>query len=635
MSKPQPSGEQSAILAHDSAKHGRVLAGPGTGKSFTLVALLQLLLGEGNALKVRLLTFTRAATAELAGKLAESGLERVERPSTIHSFAISVLSRNPGAGGFPEPLRITDDWEYTEVVRRTLARRAETTPTNISHLFGELAANWESLVPGEEHKKVSAEERGRFLAVWREHRDVFGYTLQSELPYACLKALESHDDLSGLDFDLLIVDEYQDLNACDLALLKKVAEHGCRVIGAGDDDQSIYSFRRAHPEGIRRFMADYPGAADYTLSVTRRCGSRIVNWAQWVIQNDPDRPQRPPLTPAEGAAAGEVALLSFASERAEADGIAKLVQGLIEREKVPAGEVLILLRGDYNGQFSQPIRAALKRLGIDAADPDAVKRMMNEESNRKLLALVRLLVNKNDSVAWATLMRLEPGIGDTVVDAIYEKAKAARGTFSAALLELHAAGYEGLKPAQAGRLRNLVEGVTVWIDGHPVPTDGATPWGTWIASLADEKVAPKPTAEFCELLTAIDGLLEPSVALGTYTSQIAPLGRDLAQGRSEKVRIMTMASSKGLTVRATIVAGTDDNVIPRPNADLAEERRLLYVAMTRSKEFLFCTWARSRKGPTARAGAPRVSQKRQFSRFLETGPVATQDGKNFVTKRWP
>lgn len=89
-------------------------------------------------------------------------------------------------------------------------------------------------------------------------------------------------------------------------------------------------------------------------------------------------------------------------------------------------------------------------------------------------------------------------------------------------------------------------------------------------------------------------------------SQITPLDKDRALAESNGVRIMTMVGSKGLTVRATIIAGLDDGIVPRLDADLGEERRLLYVAMTRPKEFLFCTWAGQRRGPTARAGPARV-----------------------------
>jgi AAA domain len=96
MPEYQPTPEQEAVLAHSPEQHARLLAGPGTGKSATVVALLTKLLGAAPTPHVQLLTFTRAATAELAHKVAAHPEAAVDRPSTIHSFAISVLLRNPG-----------------------------------------------------------------------------------------------------------------------------------------------------------------------------------------------------------------------------------------------------------------------------------------------------------------------------------------------------------------------------------------------------------------------------------------------------------------------------------------------------------------------------------------------------------
>ena len=141
-----PTDEQQAILAHDPERHARVLAGPGTGKSATLVALVDhLLAGNPAPPRIKLLTFTRAATAELAKKVSDHPAAAAERPSTIHSFSISVLLRNPGTGDFPQPLRIADKWEEKQIVRPTLARRIDVRVTRLDNLIREMAANWEFL----------------------------------------------------------------------------------------------------------------------------------------------------------------------------------------------------------------------------------------------------------------------------------------------------------------------------------------------------------------------------------------------------------------------------------------------------------------------------------------------------------
>lgn len=631
----EPTAEQGAILGHAINRDARVLAGPGTGKSATLVALMDRLLVDEPAPRIKLLTFTRAATAELAKKVSDHPNAATQRPSTIHSFSISVLLQNPGTGNFPHPLRIADDWENDEIVYPTLAHRARVHVRRLENLIREMAANWESLQV-QIHPRVDAQERARFLGAWNEHREIYGYVLLSELPYALRHALRNHPDLEGLDYNLLIVDEYQDLNACDLDVLRIIGGRGCAIIGAGDDDQSIYSFRRAAPEGIRRFPEDYPGCELYPLSVTQRCGRHIIEWALHVIEGDPDRPAHVPrLTSAPGAPDGEIALLAFNNETTEAEGITSLVRHLVEDEDVPAKEVLILLRGNHNGAFSRPIEARLQEFGIPCSDPDVVNRILADKANRFVLEIFRLLVHRHDSLAWASLLQLTSGIGETFVDYIYERARANHIHFGAALIGAYEADFPDA-PRSAPRARSLIGAVTGWLDAHALPDEQPDEgWGHYIIENAGNGIAPATTAAFTELLYALDDLSESNQGFDRYLSQITPMGKDLALAESPGVRIMTMGGAKGLTVRATIIAGLEEGLVPRPDCDLGEERRLLYVAMTRAKEFLFCTWARRRTGPTARMGAPRVQMRRRPCSFLDGGPIGSTDGADYIAHRWP
>jgi DNA helicase-2/ATP-dependent DNA helicase PcrA len=498
-----------------------------------------------------------------------------------------------------------------------------------------MAANWESLNP-EQNRRVDVAERARFVGGWNEHREIYGYTLLAELPFALRNALHNHPDLEAVGYDLLIVDEYQDLNACDLEVLRLIANRGCSIIGAGDDDQSIYSFRRAAPKGIRRFLDDYPGSGDYHLSVTQRCGSRIIDWATYVIEGDPGRPRnRPRLNSADGSPPGEVALLSFAGEGSEADGVTRIVQRLIDVEHVPASEILVLLRGDHHGIFSGPIKERLTRLNIPVSDPGIVERVLGEEANRKMLEILRLLVNRQDSLAWASLLKLTGGIGETFFEYVYERARENRIQFGQALLDSYAVDFPDGPARSSGRAHTLIESVLAWLEAHHLPDDAPEQgWGNWIVSVAGEGILPAPSEELATLLRKLDSVAEKEEEFGRYLGQISPLGKDITLAESLGVRIMTMGGSKGLTVQATIIAAIEDGIVPRPDCDLAEERRLLYVAMTRAKRFSFVTWARQRRGPTARAGAPRVAIRRRHSHFLDGGPVESEDGYAYIQRRW-
>jgi len=630
----KPTSEQAAVLQHEPTRHGRILAGPGTGKSATVVALLTRLLEGETPPRVKMLTFTRAATGELASKVLEHPATAALRPSTVHSFSISVLLHNPDAAGLPSPLRIADDWENKEIIWPSLARRLDITPTKVKYLFQELASGWESLSDHQD-ERVTEEERARFTGAWLEHRVIFGYTLLSELPHALRNALREHRDLDGLDYELLIVDEYQDLNACDLSLLREIAARGTAVLAAGDDDQSIYSFRKAAPEGIRRFPEEYDPASVYGLSVAQRFGGEILEWASYVIEGDPDRPKKARLTPAESCEPGTVALLGFAGEKAEAVGIAKIVRRLVDNEGIHPSDVLILLRSDHNRTFSKPIRAALEEVGLECSNPELIRELFEEPANRRTIAWLRLLTAPCDSLAWATLLRLEQGIGPGFIDYVYAHAHKQGVSFGNALLELSESDFPNAPVSSASRARDLIRGVRSWAESQHVPEDRPDKgWGAWATEIADASSHLEPTNDLRVLLVEIDEITPEEDSLERYLGQIQPLGKDLSLARSGGVRIMTMGGSKGLTVRATIVAGVEDGIIPRPNADAAEERRLLYVAMTRAREHLYCTFARRRRGPTARAGAARVNERRQVSQFLRGGPVDPEDGEEYIKARW-
>ncbi len=140
------------------------------------------------------------------------------------------------------------------------------------------------------------------------------------------------------------------------------------------------------------------------------------------------------------------------------------------------------------------------------------------------------------------------------------------------------------------------------------------------------------TAYLENLLCEIDSFIGAD-EFDRFLSQVTPAGKDLAASKSEGVRFMTMAASKGLTVQATVVAALEEGIMPRPNAEIAEERRLLYVAMTRARKYLFCTWARRRRGPIARSGAPNVGHYRNHSSFLRHGSVRSQDGDEYLNRR--
>ena len=626
--------EQQAIEQHSPDNHGRVLAGPGTGKSATVLRLAERLLSE--AVPVRLVTFTRAATAELLNRIVAESSD-VPEPTTLHAFALSILLRNPGLAGLPEPVRIPDEYEREVLILPDLARRlrgsgfSAVRKQTVARLEQEMAARWESLdanyiLLGD----IDPQLRDAYVAAWQEHREVFGYSLFAEMPYKASELLEDHPDLRMPSLKLLIIDEYQDLNRSEIALAEALAAHGTSILAVGDDDQSIYSWRMADPAGIREFTNSFPGADDYQLSVSFRCATTILQWATQLIQRMPGRPPRTPPTPGSDNPPGEAQYLRFLTERQELLGVTRLCKRLLDSGVEPS-QIAVLVRGDHNRTWSGAIRNALTEGNVPATDVEAALEPLSEVASRQAISIGRLASNRHDDLAWWQLLVSTPGVSTAFIDAIYSESRDSRERFSERLLttgENPPAGVSERARVAATSLidTTLRELETLDIEHAPESPFG---WADWlIAAAAQLEIAVSEA--FVSILRSVGEVTKQAEGLPHFLNQLEPVTKDQAL-KTQGVAIMTMARSKGLGFRAVVVMGVEDGVIPSPRArDPEEERRLLYVAMTRAKEFLYLTMASRRTGPTARTGAPNVGASRSRSPLLSMSGIEPTDGLEYL-----
>jgi DNA helicase-2/ATP-dependent DNA helicase PcrA len=346
-------------------------------------------------------TFSRAAARELRQRLDDLlGADVASRVAvyTLHAFALRQLLRNQGAPTLPRPIRIADDFDERWVIEeelRTLTGAKKI--TEIRRELKNLASDWETLAAdADEWERQHANPR--FLGAWRAHRTVYGYTLRAELVYGVKKGLEQDPEfaIEG-DFQHVVVDEYQDLNHCEIEVVRALVARGPDLFSAGDDDQSIYAFRNAYPLGLREFSQTHPGSSERELEICHRCDGAILDLARRVAEQDSDRiPKR--LRARDDAEDGEVRAFAFANIGEEAREIAALCEDLIARE-VPPNEVLILLRNDPQGVYSAPIIRALEERGMQAELPADPFQALGEGDGRLAVLLLRLLRSREDSLA--------------------------------------------------------------------------------------------------------------------------------------------------------------------------------------------------------------------------------------------
>lgn len=624
--------------------HARLLAGPGTGKTLTLTRRVSYLVEEQGVEPsgILALTFTRAAAHELRQRIEiELGADRLPRVSTLHSFALRQLLRNATRITLlPQPLRIADDWEERRIILEDLKRLLAL--QRIDHargLLNELSADWQSLTADE----ADWERRfpnPQFLGAWRQHRNIYGYVLRAELVYQLKRAMEQDPDFAvdGPPAHLL-VDEYQDLNRCDLAVVKAIADRGVEVYCAGDDDQSIYGFRKAHPEGIRRFPVDYQPSEPLTLEICKRCDPAVLDLALFVARQDYERLEKP-LHAEDGRTGGKVAVLRFPDQQEEAASVAKLCKCLVQQEGLEPHDILILLRSDRNGAFSSVLNDAITREELSTSVATAESDPLDQSPGRQVLALLRLLVNEDDHLAWRTLLELRENLlGEQAILALYQLGTSRGMSFTRAVQAV--AADPSLIQRHGARLKAEYESIHQIVDALRAaePNDGVPrdqqklleAVGHVVHSVTT--VAGEVSAITARFATTVETIQPESLEELVRALEISneSLEQEITEG---KINILTMHRAKGLTAKAVVVLAVEDEYLPgRAQGDqLGDERRLLYVSLTRAKHYLLMTFCQRRTGQQQHTGRTSGTQRRTLTQFLQGAPVTPVSGVEYVRR---
>jgi len=578
------------------------------------------------------LTFTRAATAELRLRIAQELGADAKRAiiSTLHSYALRVILQAGAGRRLPVPIRIADDFEERYIIEEDLkAILSLPRVTDARRLLHQLSADWE---------RLTADQIGyrfpdpNFYGAWQEHREVFGYTLRAELVYQLKHALEERAVQIPRPPRHILVDEYQDLNPCDLAVIRKLTELGAELYVAGDDDQSIYGFRYADPEGIRRFDRDYAPAVSLALETCQRCGSRILDLARYVADQDTRRVPKT-ITPAAGASPGEVRILNFRNQDEEAEALASICEWLVATEGVRADQILILLRSDRYGAFSNPIRSALEQRGLAVATVADPLKPVNYGEGREFLSILRLAVNPNDHLAWRTLLQLRRNrIGDAALNELYGMARSRGNRFAEAVTA--APGDATLRPRFCQPLAHEVQCIRQKID-EARTTIGARDLTDAIDELAVEHIGDAAVRQgVTDLFRRVIEAVSPQDIEELLRALNVSLGDEEQERQSGTVNIMTMHQAKGLTAEAVLIVAAEEEYIPgrAQGQAIDDERRLLYVSLTRARHYLYITHCSQRTGRQSHTGTTPGAPRRTLTRFLSGGPVASEDGSAFVAR---
>ena len=629
--------EQEQAASHFGS-HACMLAGPGTGKTLTLTRRVLFLIEERgiSPSEILVLTFTRAAASELRKRIGDVLNNHEESPqiSTLHAFALRQLVVNSGVvERIPSPVRVADDWEERHVILEDLKSRLSYRLKDVAKRFLELSNDWDTL------KADNPEWHERFvdptfLGAWQEHRNIYGYTMRSELVYQVKRSLQQSGNFKvDSNFTHVLVDEYQDLNLCDLAVIREILNQGPELFTTGDDDQSIYGFRHAHPAGIRRFDKDYTPSKLLSLSTCVRCDHSIIQLAEFVANLDPDRLQKD-LKPRQGAGKGQVAILRSEDQIKEADAVARLCEFLVSDKGCNYGDILILLRNDHNGTYSKPICKALRNhdipISLESDNP------MDLDDGRRLKSIFQLIADPYDSLSIRTWLQLAQGIGDNTINELYEYAQQHNCRFARAAQFVQQ--NESVLPQFGPRVRQEMDCLTeirttevTHFEGTNDSTD-SDEFLVTLERLGAAVIAQSDTRgkvmEYLQRIVeeaGVSTLRELITTLSASDSRIEPASDD------KSINIMTMHKAKGLTAVAVIVVAAEEEVIPgqRDGLNRDDERRLLYVSLTRAKKHLFVTYCDQRTGQQQYKGG----KSRNLTSFLQDSPICPESFDEFLAGR--
>ncbi len=621
------------IVAQHIGSHGRLLAGPGTGKTRTLTGRIIYLVNKLHKppSDILAIAFTRVAAGELRSRVSKIlGHDNIPQIVTLHSFALSTILKHGAGKRLPSPIRIADDYEERWIIQEDLKTNLDLeTITEVRDLITQLSADWETL----KADLTSWEKRfpnPLFLGAWKEHRKIFGYTLRAELVYQLKLALEEGEIHLRKCPSYILIDEYQDLNSCDLAVVKSLSQAGAELYVAGDDDQSIYGFRYANPEGIRRFVTEY-GAADLHLTECHRCSEKILDIALFVARQDIRRAEKP-LAPNHKIGEGEVHLFRFGNYDEEAKGIASIVRWLVDEQGINVDRILVLLRSDANHKFSEPIRIALLNEGLTATTVENPLDILDSPQGRVLLSVLRLLKDVRDSLAWRTiLIQRKNGLGDKAFSRIYQIARTRGITFYEALKLISKT--PDLVERQGSLIKVEFDKINENLKSFKKAYDESDMFSDFVDWMFEKQFTDNNWREISVLVHNL--VKENSLdSLESLLNLLTTPPQELGQSKvSNKVNIMTMHQAKGLDADAVFIAVAEDEYIPgRANGEaIDDERRLLYVSLTRARSFLYISYCNKRTGTQCHSGRTSGQTARHLTQFLSGSPLISQDGNTYLT----
>ena len=605
-----------------------VIAGAGSGKTRVLTYKIAYLLSQGmKPWSIMALTFTNKAAREMKeriGKLVGNDLAQHLYMGTFHSIFSRILRAEAEHIGFNNNFTIYDESDSRSLIKAIVKEmglddkkyKPAAVHAKISMAKNNLmsAAAYESdAVIFEQNKRAQMPEVGKIFVAYVQRCKQANAMDFDDLLTLTYQLFREHEDIRhkyAARFDYVLVDEYQDTNHVQMSIVMQLCQEKQRVCAVGDDSQSIYSFRGANIDNILNYQRQFQGTRLFKLEQNYRSTQTIVEAANSLIKHN--RNQIPKDVFSENAKGEKIQYKPAYSDKEEAVIVAKDVKRIRREDGCQYSDFAILYR--TNAQ-SRSFEEEFRKQGIPYRIYGGLSFYQRKEI-KDIIAYFRLVANPDDEEAIKRIINYPArGIGATTVLKIADCAHQNQVSFWEVIGAPERYGLAVTKGTM-NKLETFRLLISSFIDrakttdvyelGDAIIRESRISEDIMSGKNADDRARQENLEEFLSGMSAFveerreEGRFD-ELFLQDYLQDVALLTDADSDGDKDKPRVslMTVHAAKGLEFPTVFVVGLEENIFPSPlSADslreLEEERRLLYVAITRAEKHCILTNAKNR-----------------------------------------
>ena len=626
-----------------------VLAGAGSGKTRVITRRVAYMLGKGiGGANILALTFTNKAAGEMRERIAALVPDAGVWVGTFHGLCARLLRSYAPLVGLDRGFTIYDQADRLRAVKGVMERldldgvgvTPEKVDAAISRAKNEMVPP-ERLATWGDNDHVSAIVARVYKAYQERLRESSAVDFDDLLVHMVTILREHPTVRADLDarFRYVLVDEYQDTNLAQYAIVRALSVDRPNLCVTGDPDQSIYGWRGANLNNILEFEHDYAGCKVVKLERNYRSTKNILRVADYLIRFN--RRRKPKDLTTQNPDGDPVELAIYATEADEAEGVAAKISTLTRDGEYNFRDIAIFCRITA---LTRGFESALRAAKVPYQIVGGVSFYERQEI-KDVLAYLSLLNNPTDDIAFARAVNVPPrGVGKASMDRLAERARALGLPLLAMARE--AAAVPGMKDRAARALRDfgMLMGELATLRDHPAEVVikkllDLSGYHRHLEAEGKKDGGEDRLANVDELVTAARQFdrEHPGASVVDFLEEISLASAvDRWKDEAGAVTLMTLHAAKGLEFPVVFIVGLEQGILPHSRAsedgaELEEERRLLFVGITRARRELYLSHCRVREF----RGQRTATIPSCFLSELPEGPVIVRDHSEFGSRTSP